>query len=222
MKRNVYISVSTDPIEEYQEILEYAKKMQGNADFLHCDVMDGKFVENTTYDAQLVYNINQNSLIALDVHLMVREPARQIEDYIKAGANIITVHYEAFEDKNKIVEIIKKLKANNVLAGLSIKPETPIKDIKMYIHELDVILVMSVEPGASGQKFMPESLDKIRQLDLLRRENNYNYKIEVDGGVNDTNSKLLIESGVDILVSGSYVYKSPNQLKAIENLRNPN
>ena len=222
MKRNVYVSVSTDPIEEYQEILEYAKKMQGNADFLHCDVMDGKFVENTTYDAQLVYNINQNSLIALDVHLMVRERARQIEDYIKAGANIITVHYEAFEDKNKIVEVIKKLKANNVLAGLSIKPETPIKDIKMYIHELDVILVMSVEPGASGQKFMPESLDKIRQLDLLRRENNYNYKIEVDGGVNDTNAKALIESGVDILDSGSYVYKSPNQLKAIENLRNPN
>ena len=92
----------------------------------------------------------------------------------------------------------------------------------MYIHELDVILVMSVEPGESGQKFMQESLDKIRQLDLLRRENNYNYKIEVDGGVNDTNSKFLIESGVDILVSGSYVYKSPNQLKAIENLKNSN
>lgn len=221
MKKNIYISVSTDPIEEYQEIVEYAKKMQGNADFLHCDIMDGKFVEKTTFDAQLVYNINQNSLIALDVHLMVCEPARQIEDYIKAGANIITVHYEAFEDKNKIVEVVKKLKSNHVLAGLSIKPETQIKDIKMFIHELDLILVMSVKPGLSGQKFMPESLDKIRQLDLLRRENDYKFKIEVDGGVNDGNAKTLIESGVDILVSGSYIYKSPNQIKALESLKNP-
>lgn len=220
MKKNIYISVSTDPIKEYQKITDYAQEMQGYADFLHCDIMDGKFVENVTYDDQLVYNINQHSLIMLDVHLMCDEPLKSIDNYIKAGANIITVHYEAFKDKNDIILAVNKIKQADVLAGLSIKPETSVNEVKVYVHDFDVILVMSVEPGASGQKFMPEAIEKVKELSKLRANNNYKYKIEVDGGVNAENAKDLIEAGADMLVSGSYVYKAHDKLAAIEALRN--
>ena len=220
MKKNIYISVSTDPIKEYQKITDYAQEMQGYADFLHCDIMDGKFVENVTYDDQLVYNINQHSLIMLDVHLMCDEPLKSLDNYIKAGANIITVHYEAFKDKNDIMLAVNKIKQSDVLAGLSIKPETSVNEVKVYVHDFDVILIMSVEPGASGQKFMPEAIDKVRELNELRTNNNYKFKIEVDGGVNAENAKDLIEAGADMLVSGSYVYKTHDKLAAIETLRN--
>ena len=220
MKKEVYVSVSTDPIEEYQLIFDYAKEMQGKADFLHCDIMDGKFVSNRTYDSQLVNNINQNSSIMLDVHLMCDEPLNLIDEYINAGANIITIHYEAFKNKNDLILTLKKIKEANVLAGLSIKPNTNINEVKIYIHDFDVILVMSVEPGASGQKFMSEALDKIKQLDNLRTANDYKYKIEVDGGVNKDNVKEIVEAGADMVVSGSYVYKSNDRILAINSLKN--
>ena len=219
MKKNVYVSVSTDPVKEYQAVIEYAKKLQGEADFLHCDVMDGKFVENMTFDYGLVHNINQNSLIALDVHLMCDEPLSMIDDYLFAGANIITIHFEAFKDKNQIVEAIKKIKDGGALAGISLKPETPIKELKIFLHEIDLVLVMSVEPGASGQKFMPEAIVRIKELDRLRNENNYKYKIEVDGGINATNAQEIVDAGADILVSGSFVYKSNDKVQAIKMLK---
>lgn len=219
MKKDVFVAVSTDPIGEYQLICEYAKDMQGVADFLHCDIMDGKFVPKTTYDAQLVSNINSNSGIMLDVHLMCEEPIDLVEGYIKAGANIVTVHYEAFKDKTQIIEVLNKIKKAHALAGISIKPETSVNEIKIYAHDFDVILVMSVEPGASGQKFMPEALEKIKQLDTLRSSNDFKYKIEVDGGVNAENAKDIIDAGADILVSGSYVYKAQDKKLAIEKLK---
>ena len=219
MKKDVFVSVSTDPINEYQLICEYAKEMQGVADFLHCDIMDGKFVPKTTYDYQLVSNINSNSLIMLDVHLMCEEPLGIIDSYLKAGANIVTIHYEAFKDKNDIIKGLEKIKKAKALAGLSIKPNTPVSEIKVYAHDFDLILVMSVEPGASGQKFLPESLDKIKQLDVLRNSNDYKYKIEVDGGVNIENAQKIISAGADILVSGSYVFKAQDRKAAIECLK---
>ncbi|MBQ8444467.1 MAG: ribulose-phosphate 3-epimerase [Clostridia bacterium] len=219
MRKKIYVSVSTDPVKEYSGVLQYAQQMQGRADMLHCDIMDGKFVRATTYDDKLVKNINQNSLIMLDVHLMCKEPLDIIDDYLEAGANIITIHYEAFKDKNDIVKAISKIKKANALAGISICPETPIKEIKMFIHSLDVVLVMSVVPGASGQSFMRESLEKIKELDSLRTGNKYSYKIEVDGGINDSNVQDVIDAGADMIVSGSYVYKAKNKKEAIEALR---
>ncbi len=219
MKKYFYISVSTDPIKEFQSIEDYAQEMQGQADFLHCDIMDGKFVESKTYDYTLVENINKHSLIMLDVHLMIQEPLKYIENYVNAGANIITFHYEAFEDKNKIIEAVKKVKDGGALVGLAIKPETPISDIKVFIHDFDVILVMSVEPGASGQKFMPMALEKVATLDRLRKDNDYKYKIEVDGGIVPENARLLCEKGADMLVSGSFVYKAKDRFEAIDQLR---
>ncbi len=219
MKKEVYVSVSTDPVKEYQSMIEYAKSLQGVADFLHCDIMDGQFVERMTYDAGLVANINQNSTIALDVHLMCDEPYKMIEDYLHAGANVITVHYEAFADKNQIVDALKKIRKAGALAGLSFKPSTNLKDIKIYLHDCDVALVMSVQPGLSGQKFMPEAIERIAQLDRFRKENNLRFKIEVDGGINGDNAKEVVLAGCDILVSGSYLYKAENKKEAIEKLK---
>lgn len=219
MKKNVYVSVSTDPIKEYSKITDYVALIQDKADLLHCDVMDGKFVESKTYDASLLENINHNSVIMLDVHLMIENPQNYYQSYINAGANILTLHYEAFKDKELLDQVIKDIKSQGVLAGLAIKPQTTFKEVKNFLYGIDVILVMSVEPGASGQKFMPSVLDKIKQIDKFRTDNNLNFKIEVDGGINESNAHLLVAAGVDMIVSGSYVFNSRDKAKAINDLK---
>ncbi len=219
MKKNVYVSVSTDPIKEYHSIIEYAKSLQGVADFIHCDVKDGQFVSGIAFDSGLVYNLNQNTLTMLDVHLMCQEPSKLIDSYIKAGANILTVHYEAFSSPEDLVGAIKKIKRGGALAGLSIKPETPVKEIKMFLYDVDVVLVLGVTPGASGQKFIPQTLEKIRQLRQERANNDLHFKLEVDGGVNDTNAQEIVEAGADVLVSGAYVYKAVKREEAIASLK---
>ncbi len=219
MKKNVAISVSTDPIEDFQEVVEYARELQGISDFLHCDIMDGKFVPKKTYTDTVVESINQNCLTMLDVHLMVDEPTNVLDDYIEAGANILTVHYEAFEDKEKLHKALEYIKKNNTLVGLSFKPDTHFKDIKMFCYDIDVLLVMSVEPGASGQKLLPDTFAKIKEIAKFRDANNLNFKIEIDGGVNEENAGELVDAGADILVSGNYVYKAKDRAKAINTLR---
>lgn len=219
MRKVVDISVSTDPIEDFQNIIEYAKQMQGVADFLHCDIMNENFVQKNNYDFNLVKNINRNSLILLDVHLMVDEPTDDIPKYIEAGANIVTVHYEAFENKEDLVSAINFIKENETLAGISFKPNTPFKDIRSYVFNCDVVLVMGVEPGASGQSILQDAFDKVREVYEFREANNLNFKIEFDGGVNTENARKLVECGVDILVSGSFVFNSKNRKEAVEVLR---
>ncbi len=220
MKRtNVYISVSTDPIADYQEIVEYAKELQGEADFIHCDVMDGLFVPKKTYEQTVVESINQNTLTMLDVHLMVKEPMEQLEGYIRAGANILTVHYEAFEDKEELTKALKYIQSRGVLAGLAFNPSTPFNDVKLFCYDIDLLLVMSVEPGASGQKMLPNITSRIKNIVAFRQSNDLNFKIEVDGGVNDENSQSLIDAGADMLVSGSYIFKSKDRCAAIKLLK---
>ena len=219
MKKRVDISVSTDPIDDFQNIIEYAKQMQGVAEFLHCDIMNENFVQKNTYDYNLVKNINRNSAIMLDVHLMVNEPLNDVPKYIEAGANILTVHYEAFENKEDLVNVLKYIQENHTLAGISLKPETPFKDVRSFVFNCDVVLVMGVEPGASGQKLMDSVYDKVKEIYEFRQSNNLNFKIEFDGGVNPETAKKLIECGVDILVSGSYVYNSKNRALAVDELR---
>lgn len=220
MKRNnVYISVSTDPIADYQEIVEYAKELQGNADFIHCDIMDGLFVPKKTYNHTVVESINQNCLTMLDVHLMVKEPMEQLENYIKAGANILTIHFEAFEDKELLTKALKFIKSKGALAGLAFNPSTPFRDVKIFCYDIDLLLVMSVEPGASGQKMMPNIKGKLKDILSFRQSNGLNFKIEVDGGINDENAGTLIDAGADILVSGSYVFKAKDRKDAINALK---
>ncbi len=219
MKKRVDISVSTDPIDDFQNIIEYAKQMQGVAEFLHCDIMNENFVQKNTYDYNLVKNINRNSAIMLDVHLMVNEPLNDVPKYIEAGANILTVHYEAFENKEDLVNVLKYIQENHTLAGISLKPETPFKDVRSFVFNCDVVLVMGVEPGASGQKLMDSVYDKVKEIYEFRQSNNLNFKIEFDGGVNPETAKKLIDCGVDILVSGTYVYNSKNRALAVDELR---
>lgn len=220
MKRKIDVSVSLDPVSGFQNPIDYAKSLQGYADFLHCDVMDGKFVEKTTFDHEFVKTLNSQTLLPLDVHLMCDEPFDNIDKYISAGANIITVHYEAFKDKGKLINVFKKIREGKALAGLSFKPKTKVQEIKSFLFYVDLVLVMSVEPGMSGQNFMPESIEKVKQLNDLRDGDNLAFKIEVDGGIDDKNAHLICEMGADILVSGSYIYKSVSREKAIKKLKN--
>lgn len=219
MKKEVMISVSTLPVSDYQGIVEYAKSLQGITDFLHCDVMDGKFVPATTYNQTVVYSINQNCLTMLDVHLMVDEPASHIDGYIEAGANIITLHYEAFKNKEELHAMLQYIREKNVLAGLAVNPETDINDIKLYFYEVDLVLVMGVAPGAYGQKLLPGIVEKIKDIASYRDANDMKFKIEIDGGVTLENASSLVDAGVDILVSGNYVFKAQERDKAIAALR---
>lgn len=219
MKKKVDISVSTLTVSDYQQIIEYAKQLQGVADLLHCDILNENFVQTNTYDFNLLKNINRNSLIMLDVHLMVNEPMLDIPKYIEAGANIVTVHYEAFEDKENLVKTLEYIKQNHALAGIALNPSTPLKEVRSYMFGCDVVLVMGVVPGKSGQALIPEMIDRVKEIFKFREENNLSFKIELDGGVNVENASILAEAGADILVSGAYVYKSDDRAKAIETLK---
>lgn len=219
MKKIVDVAVSTDPIDNFQNIVDYAKEMQGVAEFLHCDIMNDNFVQKNTFDYNVVKSINSSSAIMLDCHLMVNEPANDVDKYISAGANIITLHYEAFKDKNQLAEVISYIKKCNVLAGISLKPATPFKEIRAFSYSADVVLVMGVEPGASGQETDEETYKKVEEIHRFKMDNNLNFKIEFDGGVNEKNAQKLRDLGVDILVSGSFVYNSKNRKEAVKFLK---
>ncbi len=220
MRDNFLISVSTDPLNgsSSEMYVSYAKEaLNSGADFLHCDIMDGKFVNKKTIDYKIVGEINDNSLIPLDVHLMVEKPWLYINEYAKAGANILTVHYEAFKSKVKLVKTLKKIRKKNILAGLSLKLETDVKNIKKLTNYFDLILLMSVNPGMSGQNFQKQIFEKIKELKFYLKKD---ILIEVDGGINPNYITKLKELGVNIIVSGSYYYNSKNKINAINFLKN--
>lgn len=218
-----YVSISTDPVKSEnlkEDVLEYAKLvLDSGADFLHCDVMDGKFVEQKTYDESVVEYVNKNCLIPLDVHLMTVRPEKLILKYKEAGANILTIHFEAFNCNLKLKKTLKKIRKLKMLSSLSIKPKTSVSQIEKFLPLCDVVLIMSVEPGMSGQKFLESAYEKIEQLNQIRKQKNLNFKIEVDGGINAEISKKIIEKGADIIVSGNYVFKSENKKISINKLK---
>jgi len=179
--------------------------------------MDGLFVENKTYDHKLVKEIKEYSNQFFDVHLMIEKPEMHIDKYVKSGADLITFHYEA---TSKPEDLIKKIKDKNVKAGISIKPDTPVFLLDQFLNELDLILIMSVEPGKGGQKFIPNSIEKIEYLNKKRIENNYNYLIEVDGGINKETAKTVMLAGCDVIVVGSYIFNSYNRNELIGELEN--
>ncbi len=187
---------------------------KAKANLVHLDVMDGKFVKNTSFDHKLVDKIRDKTNLLLDVHLMVENPDSVIDDYVKAGADIITVHYEACKDVEKT---LKKISDQNVLTGLAISPKTPVLKIKDYLDagNVDMVVVMGVKPGACGQSFIPGSAEKIAEI----RELNKKVYIEIDGGVTLKNAKLLRKMGVNIIVSGSTIFKSENMKKTIQQLK---
>ena len=217
MKR-VMVSASTNPPKE-DDLIDYVKKIDGLIDFMHCDVMDGKFVKSKCLSSEKVKEINEISSVKLDCHLMVKNPTKKIKRFAKAGANLITVHYEAFKSKIKLRHCLNKIKEYNCLCGLAINPDTKVEQIKRFLPIVDVVLVMSVVPGKSGQEFMFSVLHKIKTLSQIRFAKKYNYLIEVDGGINNKISATLINNGADILVSGSFLYKSSDYKQTIFSLK---
>ena len=186
---------------------EIKRLEEGGADMIHVDVMDGHFVPNLTIGPPVIKALRKQCSIQFDVHLMISPVHKYIEAYSDAGADIITIHPEATEN---LEETISKIKSLNKKVGVSLNPESKIELITNYLEKIDLVLIMSVNPGFGGQKFMPEVLDKVKKLRDIKSENNMNFDIEIDGGINFDNCQSAIEAGANILVSGTTIFKSNN------------
>ncbi len=188
-----------------------------HADWIHYDVMDGHFVDNISFGYSILNDLSKITDLFLDVHLMISDPLRYVDRFIDAHASLITFHYEAMNNENEIRELIKHINDKNVLVGISIKPSTPVESIKKYLDDVDLVLVMSVEPGFGGQSFIESSVGKIRELNQYK--DYHHFLIEVDGGINDYTGKLCKDNGADVLVAGSYIFKAEDRKKAIDLLK---
>ena len=186
---------------------EIKRLEEGGADLIHVDVMDGHFVPNLTIGPSVIKALKKNCSIKFDVHLMISPVHKYIDAYADAGADIITIHPEATDD---LSSSIKKIKDLGKKVGVSLNPETKVSIIKDHLGQIDLVLIMSVNPGFGGQKFMPEVLDKVKQLKEIKSKRNMNFDIEIDGGINFDNCQSAIEAGANILVSGTTVFKSNN------------
>ncbi len=188
---------------------------KSKAEYIHFDVMDGDFVPNLTFGPQFISNLRAQTKKVFDVHLMINRVDKFLDDYIKAGSDIITFHLEINENLN---EIISRIRNNNVKVGIALKPKTSWNEIKDYLSKVDQIIIMTVEPGFGGQSFMNDQIEKINNISNYIRENNLNVNIEVDGGVNYDTGKLCLDAGANILVAGSFLFKQKNLINATNEL----
>ena len=189
---------------------------RSEADWFHCDVMDGRFVPNISFGIPVVQAVKKKAQKPLDVHLMIVEPEKYFETFAKAGADIITFHYEASKHIHRAVQQIKAL---GLKAGVVLNPHTPVAVLEDILGDLDLVLLMSVNPGFGGQQFIERTYEKIRKLRSMIAEQNATTLIEVDGGVNTQNAKALFEAGANVLVAGNAVFKSENPVETIRELK---
>ncbi len=190
---------------------------KAGADLVHIDVMDGIFVPNITLGAPVIKCLKGKTKLPFDVHLMIEEPKRYIDDFAKAGADIITFHIEATDD---IEGTIAQIKKQGIKAAVSLKPNTPAEAVFPYLDDLYMVLVMTVEPGFGGQSFMPGMMPKVRAIREEAEKRGLDLRIQVDGGIDDKTVSQAVENGADVLVAGSYVFKAHDRKEAIEKLRN--
>lgn len=182
-------------------------------DYLHIDVMDGSFVNNISFGIPVVKSIRKHYTKLFDTHLMIVNPENYIAQFAEAGSDLITFHVEATKDVSNVIDLIH---SKGVKAGISLRPKTPVEELTPYLDKVELILVMSVEPGFGGQTFDPNAIEKIKWLSEQKKKHNYQYEIEVDGGINSSTAGLCIEAGAEVLVSGSYIFKAKNRKEAIE------
>lgn len=195
---------------------EVADIASAGADMVHLDVMDGKFVSNISFGLPVIECLRKKSDMIFDVHLMIEEPHRYAQRFIDAGADILTFHLEACDDCKSLLEEIRNL---GVMAGISIKPNTPVEAVYPYLDMCDMVLVMTVEPGYGGQKLIPETFEKVTKIKAEAKNRGIDILVQVDGGINATTSRDAINAGADILVAGSYVFGSNDRKAAIDALR---
>lgn len=192
------LSIDFAKIGEQLAIIE-----QAGTPYIHLDVMDGVFVPNISFGIPVIKGIRKASNMVFDAHLMIVEPEKYIEEFRKAGADIINFHLEATENPKKVIDLIHSTGAK---AGITIKPNTPVEAVKPYLADVEMVLVMTVEPGFGGQKFMENQVPKIRQLAIWKKEMNLGYDIQVDGGITQENVKIVLDAGANVIVAGSAVF----------------
>ena len=203
--KNIQISPSILSADFSQLGTEIKRLEEGGADMIHVDVMDGHFVPNLTIGPPVIKALRKHCSLKFDVHLMISPVHKYIEAYADAGADIITIHPEATQNLRESIKTIKDLKKK---VGVSLNPESKIELITEFLDQVDLVLIMSVNPGFGGQKFMPEVLGKIKQLKKIQQDKDLKFDIEIDGGINFENCKIAIDAGANILVSGTTVFKS--------------
>ncbi len=198
---------------DFSKLGEEVKKVEdAGAEYLHLDVMDGIFVPNISFGACVISALRKHSKMVFDVHLMITDPIRYVDDFVKAGADIITIHYESCEDP---LAVARYIRSKGVRASVSIKPKTPADVLFSMLGELDMVLVMTVEPGFGGQKLIPDTISKVRELRNYANANGIKIDIEVDGGIGADNLTMLTEAGANVIVAGSSIFKADDPKKAI-------
>ena len=216
--KNIQISPSILSADFSQLGKEIKRLEDGGADLIHIDVMDGHFVPNITIGPAVINTLRDYTKLPFDVHLMISPVHKYIKSFADAGSDIITIHPEATNNLNESIQLIKQL---NKKVGISLNPNTEINIVEKFLKDIDLVLIMSVYPGFGGQKFIPEVIEKIKKLYQIKKDNNLNFDIEVDGGINFSNSKEVISAGANILVSGTTIFKENDGdiKKNIETLR---